>query len=208
MISKQPSIARAWKMTFWTTYDNLGLLIALNLIWLLSSLTILLIPAATAGLFVIARLLITEKTAGIKDFFYATFKYLIISTLTVLIFVVFFFFFAFNIRFYLDNPRLLGIVLAGINFWLLFICCLMSLYIYPLLTIDKKLLVILRYSFILTTKHIGLLCLLAIILPIIGIALLAIFCQNCFLELQHLYQPEQQINKPARSLKELWRPWE
>ncbi len=57
-----------FKRFFWHTYDHLGTLIAANVLWLVVCLGVVTAPAATAGLFYLARRIAAEEDAHISDF--------------------------------------------------------------------------------------------------------------------------------------------
>lgn len=213
-----PSIGRAWRRTFWVTYDHLGLMVILSLIWLICIFTVVLMPAATAALFHIAYLTTYNKQVKLKDFFYTLPKYLIKSTYIVFTFVLFSLLLLLNLRFYLSHFGILGIILAGISFWLLLLVLLMGVYIFPLICLGKGYKKTLQYSLLLVLNNLKfslkfvlstiILLGLEILLPIISIGLLAIFSQEAFLELQARYDQDIKITEPRRSFKELLKPWE
>lgn len=217
MTQPNPNLNRAWRRTFWQAYDNLGLLLAANILWLLFSITIIGFPAATAALFYIARLVVLDMPVRLKDFFSFLLQKFIISTCVILISGIIVFFLFFNIKFYFRHFAIIGLILAGISFWLLIFFLITSLYIFPLLCKYNNLWKIMKYSFILTMDNLKTTLILfvtssafltfALIVPILSIAVLAIFIQNVFLEIQSRYNQEIIINEPRRNFKEMWKPW-
>lgn len=213
-----PSLGRAWRKSFWAFYDHLGLMVILSLIWLCAAFTVFLIPAVTSALYHVAYLIIRDKQVKLKDFFYIMPKYIIKSTFLTLTFAIFILLLLLNIKFYLSHLGTVGIILAGISFWFFLFLLLMGIYIFPLLCINKGYNKSIQYSLLLVLNNIGfslrtalfiiILLGLEIILPIIGIGILAIFNQEAFLELQALYDQDIKITEPKRTFKELLRPWE
>lgn len=218
MAHSKPNLGRAWRRTFWQVYDNLGLIIAANILWLILAFTILLIPAATASMFYVAYLIVHERSVSIKTFFIGLPKYFLKSTFLLLIICAVFLLLIFNMLFYLQHFGITGIILAGISFWLCVFSATAFLYIYPLLSRDKSLWKILRYSYILVLDNpkvtlqlficLVILLFLEVILPIIAIGVLAVFLQNSFLEIMSRYNPDIEIAEPHRKFRELWRIWD
>ena len=213
-----PNLGRAWRKTFWAFYDHFGLMVILSLIWLVAAFTVFLLPAVTSALYHVAYLIIHDKQVNLKNFFYIMPKYIIKSTFLALTFVAFLLLLLLNIKFYLSQLGVFGVILAGISFWFFLFLLLMSIYIFPLLCINKGYKKSIQYSSLLvlnnlkfslrTALFIIILLGLEIILPIIGIGVLAIFNQEAFLELQASYDQDIKITEPKRTFKELLRPWE
>lgn len=214
MASFKPNLRRAWRRTFWHVYDNIALLILANCLWLGLSVTIILIPAATIAIFHIAHEITHNRPAKIKNFFTAMRKYFLKITLIALILCVFWFSVSFNIKFYLQHWT----VLAGVTFWLYIFSLLGLIYICPLLCRGFGTVKSIKYSYVfvidnlrislLLTFYLLLLICLEILLPILGLGVLAVFASNAFLEIEKRYNPELEINEPKRTLTELLRPWE
>jgi len=148
---------------FWDTYDNLGKVILLNLIWFLTSLpallmvyfgltvklpyllmALLLIPgiawlgAGFAGLFYVTQKMVDQKDIPLKDFFIGIKLYGIKSAIYTLLWVGAFSIAALNIQFYLNlasaQAKWVGAVVAGILFWAAITSLFALQYFYPLLT--------------------------------------------------------------------------
>lgn len=217
MTQPRPNLSRAWRRTFWQVYDNLGLLLAVNILWLLLSITLVGFPTATAALFYISYLIVLDMPVRLKDFFSFLLEKFIISTCIILILVVVIFFLFFNIRFYSHHFGITGLILGGISFWLLIFFLLTSLYIFPLLCRYNSLRDILKYSLILNMDNLKtslilfittlILLSIGVIIPIISFAVLSVFTQNLFLEIQCRYNPNLAIDDPRRKFKDIWKMW-
>lgn len=220
---------RALRRTFWQVYDNLGLVFIVSVLWIPFSLTLILLPQATAALFYIARQITLDKSVYLKDFFKAMRENFIKNTVVFLSFAILCIIFFADMKFYMKNFGTLGILLAGINFWFLFFSILAFLYALPLLSRTKgytspalskerAVVKIFKYSYLLALTNIktSLILLLfslvfifiEIVLPIIGIGMLAVFTQNMLLETEAKYDKKIQIPEHKRKLNELWKVWE
>lgn len=218
MASFKPSLGRAWHRTFWHIYDNLGLLILTNILWLILAFTIILKPAASMALFHVAYLVINDKPVRAWDFFNGFKKYFLRVTLLIFLLCIVWLFLLFNIRFYLNRFGIIGIILSGINFWFFLFSLLGLIYIYPLLCRGHGIWKTVRYSYILALDNLKItiilffylliLVLCEIVVPILGMAILTVFMQNAFLEVERRYNPSVEIKQPKKSIKELLRPWE
>lgn len=218
IISNGVNIRRAWRRTFWYVYDNLGLLLAINILWLLFSITIIFFPVATAGLFYVAYLIIQERPVKVKDFFISFNKYFLKSTFLVFFLFTLYFVFIFNIVFYLKRLGILGLVLSGISFWLLLFTKFASIYIFPLLCRNKRTKDAIKYSYILlfdnfkitliTFFYLLILFFVELLLPIMGMGIISVFIQNVFLEIEKRYNPKLEISEPERKFRELFKIWE
>lgn len=214
----QPNLTRAWHRTFWHVYDNLGLVLIVNILWLLFSITILFLPVATFSLFYIAYLIVHDKPVKAKYYFISLLKDFLKSTSLIFFICILFLVFIFNMIFYLKRFGMLGIILAGIIFWLCFFSAIACVYVFPFLCRQKGGLKILYYSYLLVLDNFKIsliifftcliLILIEILLPIIGMGILAIFIQNAFLEVETRYKPEIEIAIPKRKFRELVKMWE
>lgn len=208
------NLGRAWRRTFWNVYDNLGMLILANTIWLVLAFTIVLKPAASMAIFYMAYLIASDRPARIKDFFIGFKKYLLKSTLIAFTLCIIWLLLIYNIKFYLQHLGITGVILAGISFWLFVFTGMGSIYIYPLLCRGKNI----RYTYILVIDnfktslilsfYLLILILFEIIVPILGTSTLAIFMQNAFMEIERRYNPDLELKEPRRRFRELLRPWE
>lgn len=214
MSSFKPSLSRAWRRTFWHVYDNLGLLLIANTVWLVLAFTIVLKPAASMAMFYTAYLIVNNRSVRIKHFFIGLRKYFIKSTFNIFTLCAIWLLLIFNIKFYLGHFGIIGTILAGISFWLLIFSLMSLLYIYPLLCRGKNI----KYSFILVIDNFKasslllfyslILMVLELLAPILGIGILAIFIQNAFLEIEKQYNPRLEITEPKRRFREILKPWE
>lgn len=217
MTQPRPNLGRAWRRTFWQVYDNLGLFLLVNTLWFLLSITIIGLPTATSALFHVAYLVSLDRPLKLKDFFIFLRKKIFISTFITILLCVTYLFLLFNIRFYLRHFGIIGVTLSGISFWLLIILLMTSTYVFPLQCRYSNYRKILKYSFILTLDNLkttfilfittGIFLCLEIVLPIISIAILAVFTQNAFLEIESMYNSNLTIIEPRRNFRELWKIW-
>lgn len=213
-----PNLGRAWRRTFWTSYDHLGLMVILSLIWLICFFTVILMPAATTSLFRVSYMIIHYKKVKLKDSFCLLIKYFAVSTSVVLTFILLFFLLLLNIKFYLSHLGIIGIILAGISFWIFILGLLMCIYIFPLMSIGKGYKETFKYSLLLVLNNLkfslkSIFCLvillaLEVLFPIIGIGIIAIFSQEALIELQARYDPDIIIKDSRRTFKEILKPWE
>lgn len=225
MTQPGPNLSRAWRMTFWHVYDNLGLLLLANILWLFFliiplffPITLLLFPTATASLFYISHLIVADKPVKLKCFFSYMIKHFVKNTVLIFMLCTIYFFLIFNIKFYLHHFGVLGVILGGISAWLLILLLMALVYTFPLLCKYNNLWKILKYSFILTLDNFKttfilfittliLLC-LEIAMPIIVMSVLAIFIQNAFLEIESRYNTDLIIKESRRSFREIWKMWD
>lgn len=209
-IMTPPNLNRAWRRTFWQVYDNLGLIVLVSLLWLILSFTVILLPVATSSIFYIAYLITQDKPVHIKDFFSCMPRYFLKSTAIIFSFWLL----IFNIKFYAQHLGILGLILSGISFWLFIFSVIALIYIFPLITWGKKV----WYAYILIFANLKLTLqlliylifslFLEIILPILGIGILAVFLQNSFLEIISQYNPDMEITEPHRRFRELLQTWD
>ena len=66
MQEKAPGLFKKW---FWNTYDYLGTLIVVNILWVLLVLPLVTLPLAFAGLFRVTGRIAAYEETGVRDFF-------------------------------------------------------------------------------------------------------------------------------------------
>jgi uncharacterized membrane protein YesL len=155
-----PLITRIYKKSFWNTYDNIGKLIVLNLLWFLIfplptflAFRYLPLPAyprialtvvigllthsyATSGVFALTARLADYREVAARSFFGAAKTYFARMLGLGLIFGTLFFVLFQSTRFYLNLKAaggILGFFLAGIQVWIAAFALLMQVYLFPLL---------------------------------------------------------------------------
>lgn len=155
-----PLLSRIYKKTFWNTYDHIGQLIILNLLWFLifplpTFLVFRYIPLtgyaqisftflvgllthsfATSGVFALTARLADYRDVGVGDFFRAARSFYLRTLLLSLLFGGIFFLLTYSIRFYTSVKLGFGIIgffLAGIQIWIGAFALLMQTYLLPLL---------------------------------------------------------------------------
>jgi uncharacterized membrane protein YesL len=217
----------AFKRAVWNTYDHIGLLVVTNLLWLALCLPILTAPAATAGLFSLARgidrgddVSVRLLLRGFRLHFLPALKIGVLDLAALLVLWV-------NIDFYSHlrgGGRVPGMLLAGVMVWLAAFLLLMHAHLYPLLAEgETSLRRLLRKSALLTLDNLAftvgitlqaisvtILCVLtgAGLLLING-SLLASLLESGHSQLLDKYLPGKRPPEPeTRTWRDLWRPWE
>jgi len=220
-------LAPAFRRFFWRTYDNLGLLVPANLIWIAFLIPVVTAPAATAALFHLARMIARHEPVGIRDFF-SGFRIHFVPALKLGAFdlvaaaVIWV-----NIDFYSrlgGAASIPGMVLAGLFIWAGVFVLLMHAHLYPLLVDgERSLKALLRKAALLTLDNmaftIGLTvqaALVTVICVLTGAfaflvmsSALAVLLTSGHHELIKRYLPPEDEEPPeTRGLRDLWRPWE
>jgi uncharacterized membrane protein YesL len=155
-----PLITRIYKKSFWNTYDNIGRLILLNLIWFLifplpTVLAFRYLPLspyvriavtigigllthsfATSGVFALTARLVDYREINLRTFLPSAGRYFWRMLALGLIFGAAFFILFQSTRFYLHLKvagGILGFFLAGVQLWIAAFLLLMQVYLFPLL---------------------------------------------------------------------------
>jgi len=214
----KPNINRALRRTFWNTYDNLWFIIGSSTLWLILSLFIIPMPAATAALFYVAHKITLDKPVKMKYFFQKMQNCFFKSTLIFITFSMLSLIPLANIQFYIHKFGITGMFLAGIAFWVFLFSSIASIYSFPLLTRENGYIKTIKYSYIILFANIKFSFILLIpiflflfleaVIPFIGIGILSVFMQNAFLELESANNSNIKIAEPNRNLRELWRTWD
>jgi uncharacterized membrane protein YesL len=219
----------AFRRALWKTYDHIGLLVLANLLWIVLSLPLVTAPAATAGLFHLARELPGDGKPGVHLFFagfrrhfWPAFKVGVADLAAALVLWV-------NIDFYSHlrgGGALPGMLLAALMIWLSLLFALMHVHIFPMLVVgERSLRQLLRKSLLLTLDNllftIGLgaqtlaLTVLCVItgagLVFLGGSLPAVLLTSGRRALLTKYSddPGSDSEEPeTRTFRDLWRPWE
>lgn len=155
---------RAWLVfrdSFRLTFQRIGLLLTINILWWLLSLLVFTWPLATAGLYHVSRRLtnieVSEQTTW-RDFFKGMRQYWLKSWQLALVdlalggVITFGFWFYFN----LEHSLLRWVALP--IFYILLLWLGMQLYLFPLLIeqTDKRIRLVFRNALILTLGNVGL----------------------------------------------------
>ena len=179
-----PLITRIYKKSFWNTYDNIGQLILLNLIWFLIfplptflafrylplgaypriGLTIVIglitYSYATSGVFALTARLVDYREIALRRFTAEAQTYFPRMLSLGLIFGTVFFVLFQSTRFYLNLKvagGIMGFFLAGVQMWIAAFLLLMQVYLFPLLvTRDWGIKRTLRWSAVLVVLKPGL----------------------------------------------------
>lgn len=218
-----------FKRFFWHTYDHLGTLIVANVLWLIVCLGVVTAPAATAGLFYLARRVAAEEDARISDFwlgfrrdFLPSLK---ISAFTLAVAAVIWF----NTDFYghlRGGLAVGGTALATLLIWSAAFLLLMHAHLHALVAGgERSLRRLLKKSALLVLDNPGFsvgitlqalvlaaVCLITGVgLPLILASLHATLLATGHRELLKKYfpdSPEAQEAQETRTLRDLWRPWD
>jgi len=155
-----PLLTRIYKKTFWNTYDHIGQLILLNLLWFLifplptflifrylpftgyTQLTFTFLAGllthsyATPGVFALTARLADYQQTHLRSFFSEAKTYYLRTLMLSLLFGGIFFLLTYSIGFYISVKigfGLLGFFLAGIQIWIGAFALIMQVYLLPLL---------------------------------------------------------------------------
>jgi uncharacterized membrane protein YesL len=219
----------AFKRSIWSTYDHIGLLVLANLLWVVLCLPVVTAPAATAGLFHLARQIARGKDTSLRDFFvgfrshfFPAFKIGLVDLAALLVLWV-------NIDFYSHmrgGAVIPGMVLAAAMVWVAAFFLLMHVHLYPLLAGgESSLRQLLRKSALLTLDNLAFtigiafqalsLSVLCVVtgagLVLINASAEAVLLTEGHRELLRKYSddPDRSAELPeTRTLRDLWRPWE
>jgi uncharacterized membrane protein YesL len=219
----------AFKRSIWSTYDHIGLLVLANLLWVALCLPVVTAPAATAGLFHLARQIARGKDVSLRDFFvgfrsrfFPAFKVGLVDLAALLVLWV-------NIDFYSHmrgGAVIPGMVLAAAMVWVAAFFLLMHAHLHPLLAGgETSLRQLLRKSALLTLDNLAFtigivfqalsLSALCVVtgagLVLLNASAVAVLLTTGHRELLRKYSHDPQ-NSPdlpeSRTLKDIWRPWE
>ncbi len=133
MPDKEPGLFRKW---FWNTYDYLGTLIVINILWLLFALPLVTLPFAFAGLFRVTGRIAAYEETGIRDFFAHTRADLTRSFCICGLYAGVLLLLAANVLFYvrlMDEWPWVGAILGGVMMWLIVFVCMTAVYVLPLM---------------------------------------------------------------------------
>ena len=137
MSDKEPGLFGKW---FWNTYDYLGTLIVINILWLLFALPLITLPLAFAGLFRVTGRIAAYEETGIRDFFAHTWEDLRRSFCLCGLYAGVLLLLAANVLFYvrlMDAWPWVGAVLGGVMMWLIVFVCMTAVYVLPLMQRGK-----------------------------------------------------------------------
>jgi uncharacterized membrane protein YesL len=153
-------LATIYKKAFWNTYDHIGQLLLINLLWFLLFLFptfmafrylpfdgytqlsfvfligLLTHSYATAGAFALTARLADYEDVSLREFFGAARRFYFRTLMLSLIFGGIFLLLTYSVGFYVSVKigfGLLGFFLAGIQVWIGAFCLLMQVYLLPLL---------------------------------------------------------------------------
>ena len=219
----------AFKRSVWSTYDHIGLLVLANLLWVVLCLPVVTAPAATAGLFHLAREVARGKKPSLRDFFVGfrtrflpAFKLGLVDLAALLVLWV-------NVDFYSHmrgGAAIPGMVLAAAMVWVAAFFLLMHAHLYPLLAGgESSLRQLLRKSALLTLDNLAFtigitfqalsMSVLCIVtgagLVLINVSAVAVLLTTGHRELLRKYSDSSERSPDlleTRTLRDLWRPWE
>ena len=217
----------AFRRSIWSTYDHIGLLVLANLLWLALCIPVVTAPAATAGLFRLARHIARGEEVslrlsfdGFREHFVAALKLGIVDLAAVLVLWI-------NVDFYSHlrgGATIPGMVLAAAMIWVAVFYWLMHVHLFALLVNgDSSLRQLLRKSALLTLDNLGFtfgiafqslalsaLCLVPgaglVIINASAVAVLLVSGHDEVRRRYHSWEPAPPDE--TRTLRDLWRPWE
>ena len=217
----------AFRRAIWTTYDHIGLLVLANLLWLALCLPVVTAPAATAGLFHLARRISNSQDVSLRDFFVGFRRHFLPALKLGLVDLAAILVLWINIDFYSHlrgGATIPGMVLAAAMIWVGAFFWLMHAHLYPLLVgSESSLRQLLRKSALLTLDNLGFtigiafqalsLSVLCVItgagLVLINASAVAVLLVSGHREVLRRYDSE--VPPPpaeTRTWRDLWRPWE
>lgn len=219
----------AFKRAIWSTYDHIGLLVLANLLWIVLCLPVVTAPAATSGLFHLARQIDRGHDASLRDFFLG-FRMRFLPALKLgIVDLACGLMLWLNVDFYSHlrgGATIPGMVLAAAMVWVAAFLLLMHAHLYPLLVGgESSFRQLLRKSALLTLDNLAFtigitfqalsLSVLCVVtgagLVLLNGSAVAVLLTTGHGELLRKYSddPEQSPDLPeTRTLRDLWRPWE
>jgi len=142
----------------WLWYDHMGSMALVNLLWVLFCIPIVTIPVATVGLFSYGYALLSGRDPGIGSFFSGMKKLwwpaMLLGFTNLLLLLIC----AVNVVFYLwkasEWSPLLGMVGAGLFFWVGVMVASLNMYLWPVLChLNGGIKKVVRVSFLLGMAH-------------------------------------------------------
>ncbi|MDP8262623.1 MAG: hypothetical protein P9M13_04905 [Candidatus Ancaeobacter aquaticus] len=143
-----PSAKNALRNSFWLVFDNIGILIVFNLIFLLSSSLLITIPLSCGAIFHVTQKIIENKETTLADYYRGILLYGIRFSLTYGAYILIIILCLINIMFYTHFDSLLSLVLLGWTILFLLTGLLMALYISTLILTTKNIFSVLKTSFV------------------------------------------------------------
>jgi uncharacterized membrane protein YesL len=218
-----------FKRFLWNSYDHIGVLVIANLLWLALCLPIITAPAATAGLFHMARKVADHESLALSDFFQGFrqhfFPALRAGALMLAVAVILWV----NVDFYSHlggRAAIPGMVLASAMVWIGVFALLIHAHLFPLIVSGERgTRAALRKAALLTLDNPGftigitvqalsvsVLCLItgAGLVLALG-SFLAVLLTTGHRELLKKYFPDSDAAREpaeARTLRDAIRPWE
>jgi uncharacterized membrane protein YesL len=218
-----------FKRFLWNSYDHIGLLVLVNLLWLALCLPVITAPAATAGLFHLARKIADHEPVGVPDFFGGFrahfFPALRAGALTLAIAAVLWV----NVDFYSHlggRATVPGMLLAAVMIWIAAFVLLIQAHLFPLIAGgERRTRAALKKSALLTLDNpgftigitvqalsVGALCVITCAGLVLALgSLIAVLLTTGHRELLKKYFPDSEAAQEPpenRTLRDAVRPWE
>jgi len=157
-MKKRVSFKTVLSGSLWLWYDHMGSMALVNMLWFLFCIPIVTMPAVTAGVFAYVHSLLAGRDEGIGAFFLGIRDLGARATLICACLVFLGFVCGANVAFYLfivsDKSPVIGMVGAGIFFWVGLILSSLCLYLFPVLCHFKRgWKRIVKVSFLLAVAH-------------------------------------------------------
>ncbi len=223
MMDREPGLFKRW---FWNTYDYMGTLIVINILWFLFALPLVTLPFAFAGLFRVTGRIAAYEETGIGDFFAHTRHDLGRSFLLCGMYAGILLLLAANVAFYIslmDEWPWTGAILSGVMMWLAVFVCMTAVYTLPLLQQSPApLRQIIRSGVFLVMDNGRATCAVAVVgfltmvfslasgigLLFIGAGAVAVLFSTGLREMLKRYDlSEANVLEEARGWRDLLRPW-
>ena len=216
-----------YKKWFWHTYDYLGTLIVVNVLWILCALPVITLPVSMAGMFHVPSRIAAIEETGLRDFFVGIRLHLWRSVRLCSIYAVCLAVLTVNTLFYIrmiEQWSWGAAVLAGGLFWLMVFVIVTGLMTFPLLiestepvrvVVKKGILLIVDNMSAVAFLFMGVLAVLLLgtvtgaglffgAIPVAGL-----LCSTGLRELQKKYaDTEDDDPDEVRGWRDLFRPWD
>ncbi|MBT5876531.1 MAG: DUF624 domain-containing protein [Candidatus Latescibacteria bacterium] len=224
MLERGKSTIKRW---FWHTYDFLGTLIALNVVFLVLSLPVITLPLSLAGLFYVTDRIVRVEDVRVRDFFRGMRVHGIRFISLGVLFFVCIAVLAVNVFFYIqmiEQWSWAAALLAGVIFWLIVFVLIVVAVSFPLLVstdeplksvVWRGVLLVLNDPYASVSLLIGIMIILFLGIVtgagfIFGaLSVSAMLCSTVFREMSTKYdnvsdsEPEE-----IRGWRDLFRPWD
>lgn len=219
-----------FKKWFWNTYDYLGILIVVNLLWIVCAVSVIALPIGMLGLFRVTNRIAAYEETGIRDFFTGLRTDIPRSLRLCGVFAGVWLLLLVNVLFYMRMMAVwpwAGAILSGAMIWLTLFTGLIGMFCFPLLerenmpvrqiiktgafmAVDNAKTTIGLFLTVLAVVTVGLVSGAGMLF--IAVSAVAVLCSTALRELQKQYDASEadissEVEEP-RGWRDLIRPWE